>query len=64
MKQWVSNQDGLDNLQLLDVAEPTELREGEVLVKINRVSLNYRDTEGGFAPYTRVFSWSINNDGD
>ncbi|PKS12991.1 hypothetical protein jhhlp_000332 [Lomentospora prolificans] len=45
MKQWVSNQDGLDNLQLLDVAEPTELREGEVLVKINRVSLNYRDTE-------------------
>lgn len=46
MKQWISNQNGLDKLQLVDAAEPGELKDGEVLVKVNRVSLNYRDTEG------------------
>ncbi|KAI1137577.1 alcohol dehydrogenase [Hypoxylon sp. FL0543] len=45
MKQWVSKQDGLDNLQLVDAPEPAKLRDGEVLVKIYRVSLNFRDTE-------------------
>lgn len=45
MKQWVSTQDGLENLSLEEVSIP-EPREGEVLVKINAVSLNFRDTEG------------------
>ncbi|KAI1825669.1 hypothetical protein F4861DRAFT_530279 [Xylaria intraflava] len=42
---WVTNQSGLDQLRLVDVEEPSELKEGEVLVKIHSVSLNYRDTE-------------------
>jgi NADPH:quinone reductase-like Zn-dependent oxidoreductase len=48
MKQWVSKQDGIENMQLVEAPMPDEatLKEGEVLVKINRVSLNYRDTEG------------------
>ncbi|KAK8064991.1 hypothetical protein PG997_011738 [Apiospora hydei] len=46
MKQWVTNQDGLEKIQLVqDAPMPEGLKEGEVLVKINRVSLNYRDTE-------------------
>ncbi|KAK5630456.1 hypothetical protein RRF57_006171 [Xylaria bambusicola] len=45
MKQWVTNQDGLDKLQFVDVPEPSELKESEVLVQIQSVSLNYRDTE-------------------
>ncbi|KAH6657066.1 oxidoreductase [Truncatella angustata] len=47
MKQWITNQDGLENLKLVDAPAPdeTRLKEGEVLVKISRVSLNYRDTE-------------------
>lgn len=43
MKQWVTLMDGLDALRLEEVPEPVELREGEVLVKISHVSLNYRD---------------------
>ncbi|KAI0097938.1 hypothetical protein GGR51DRAFT_552828 [Nemania sp. FL0031] len=45
MRQWVSNQNGLDKLRLVDAPEPSELKEGEVLVKIHSVSLNFRDTE-------------------
>ncbi|KAI0855178.1 hypothetical protein F4860DRAFT_507656 [Xylaria cubensis] len=45
MKQWFTNQKGLDKLRLVDVPEPSELKEGEVLVKIHSVSLNFRDTE-------------------
>ncbi|KJX92924.1 zinc alcohol dehydrogenase like protein [Zymoseptoria brevis] len=44
IKQWVTAQDGLDNLRLTTGSMP-ELKDGEVLVKINTVSLNYRDTE-------------------
>ncbi|TKA30962.1 hypothetical protein B0A50_01930 [Salinomyces thailandicus] len=44
MKQWVTAQDGLDNLRLVEAETPSP-KEGEVLVKINTVSLNYRDTE-------------------
>lgn len=45
MKQWVSTQDGLERLTLEEVSIP-EPGEGEVLVKIKAVSLNFRDTEG------------------
>ncbi|KAI1879826.1 hypothetical protein JX265_001447 [Neoarthrinium moseri] len=47
MKQWVTNQDGFDNLKLVEAPKPDEnaLKEGEVLVKVDRVSLNFRDTE-------------------
>ncbi|RYP56347.1 hypothetical protein DL769_009931 [Monosporascus sp. CRB-8-3] len=45
MKEWVSNQEGLDKLQLKDVSAPERLGDDEVLVKIHCVSLNYRDTE-------------------
>jgi NADPH:quinone reductase-like Zn-dependent oxidoreductase len=48
MKQWVTNQDGLDKLQLESAAKPTEVGEGQALVKIKCVGLNYRDTEGIF----------------
>ncbi|KAI5369509.1 Putative GroES-like superfamily, alcohol dehydrogenase-like, NAD(P)-binding domain superfamily [Septoria linicola] len=44
IKQWTSGLDGLDKLQLSTAAMP-EPKEGEVLVKILSVSLNYRDTE-------------------
>jgi len=49
MKQWTTKQDGLDKLQLVTDApapSPESLKDGEVLVKVNRVSINYRDTEG------------------
>ncbi|KAI1771901.1 alcohol dehydrogenase [Hypoxylon cercidicola] len=45
MKQWVSAQDGLDNVQLVDAPEPGKLRDGEALVRIHCVALNFRDTE-------------------
>ena len=44
-KQWTTAQDGLDKLQLGDAKLPSP-KDGEVLVKIHAVSLNYRDTEG------------------
>ncbi|KAM5343186.1 hypothetical protein ACJ41O_014152 [Fusarium nematophilum] len=43
-KQWTTGQDGLDKLQLGEGEVPAP-KEGEVLVKIHAVSLNYRDTE-------------------
>lgn len=45
IKQWVTKQDGLDNLRFTTAPKP-EPKDGEVLVKITAVSLNYRDTEG------------------
>ncbi|KAI7198933.1 hypothetical protein D0869_12315 [Hortaea werneckii] len=44
MKQWVTAQNGLDNLRLVEAEKPSP-QDGEVLVQINAVSLNYRDTE-------------------
>jgi hypothetical protein len=46
-KQWTTGQDGLDKLQFGEGKVP-QPQEGEVLVKINAVGLNYRDTEGKF----------------
>ena len=45
MKQWVTTQDGLQTLEVEETAIPIP-QEGEVLVKINAVSLNFRDIEG------------------
>ena len=44
-RQWTSNQDGLDKLQLSETSVPQPGKD-EVLVEISAVSLNYRDTEG------------------
>lgn len=44
-KQWTTGQDGIDKLKLEEAGMP-EVNDGEVLVKIAAVSLNYRDTEG------------------
>lgn len=43
-RQWTTKQDGLENIKLSE-AELPELGEGDVLVKVAAVSLNYRDTE-------------------
>lgn len=50
MEQWVTGQDGLDNLRYLfkSTASMPEPGPDEVLVRIRAVSLNYRDTEGLF----------------
>lgn len=37
--------DGIDKLQLQHVPQPRELKSDEVLVKISRVALNYRDSQ-------------------
>lgn len=44
-KQWTTGQDGLDKLQFGEGKVP-QPKDGEVLVKIHAVGLNYRDTEG------------------
>jgi NADPH:quinone reductase-like Zn-dependent oxidoreductase len=44
IKQWVSHQDSIDALKLLTAPLPRP-GPGEVLVKINSISINYRDTE-------------------
>ncbi|KPM43414.1 hypothetical protein AK830_g3142 [Neonectria ditissima] len=45
-KQWTTAQDGLDKLKFTE-AEVPQPKDGEVLVKVLAVSLNYRDTEDG-----------------
>lgn len=44
MKQWTTEMDGLDKLKLGEAERPSP-KDGEVLVKIQAVALNYRDTE-------------------
>ncbi|KAI7537261.1 NAD(P)-binding protein [Hortaea werneckii] len=51
MKQWVTAQNGLDNLRLVEAEKPSP-QDGEVLVQINAVSLNYRDTEVAMGLYS------------
>ncbi len=45
MKQWVTDLSGIANLRQETAAMP-EPQTDEVLVKINAVSLNFRDVEG------------------
>ena len=42
-KQWISGQDGLENLKPTESEMPIP-GQNEVLVQINTVALNYRDT--------------------
>jgi NADPH:quinone reductase-like Zn-dependent oxidoreductase len=44
MKQWLTAQDGLENLKLSAAIVPSP-GPNEVLVKISTIALNYRDTE-------------------
>jgi NADPH:quinone reductase-like Zn-dependent oxidoreductase len=44
MKQWETSKDGIENMKLVSAALPTP-GPNQVLVKINVVSINYRDTE-------------------
>lgn len=44
-KQWTTDQNGLDKLQPTEANVPKP-KDGEVLVKVLAVALNYRDTEG------------------
>jgi NADPH:quinone reductase-like Zn-dependent oxidoreductase len=50
IKQWVTAQDGLDNLTLTTAPLPSA-GPGEVIVKITAVSINYRDTEVAMGLY-------------
>jgi NADPH:quinone reductase-like Zn-dependent oxidoreductase len=48
-KQWTTAFDGIDKLKFTEGKVP-QPKDGEVLVKVLAVSLNYRDVEGEFAP--------------
>lgn len=45
VRQWISPLTGLDSLSRTEAPMPTP-GQGEVLVEIRAVSLNYRDVEG------------------
>jgi hypothetical protein len=45
IKQWTSNLKGIDGLQQAVAPMPAP-GQGEVLVEVHAVSLNFRDTEG------------------
>lgn len=47
MKRWVTAQDGINKLKQEEVDTPYP-KDGEVLVKIGSVSLNFRDLEGKY----------------
>jgi NADPH:quinone reductase-like Zn-dependent oxidoreductase len=47
IKQWKSNLKGIDSLHQAEAPMPAP-GQGEVLVEIHAVSLNYRDTEGTY----------------
>jgi NADPH:quinone reductase-like Zn-dependent oxidoreductase len=59
-KQWLTNQDGLDKLHRGEGTVP-QPGEKEVLVKIQAVSLNYRDTEVANGLYNHHKSLDENN---
>ncbi|CAH0055811.1 unnamed protein product [Clonostachys solani] len=45
MKQWVTLMDGIDGFHIQEVPEPVDLKEDEVLVRINAVAVNHRDVK-------------------
>jgi hypothetical protein len=51
-KQWISGQDGIENLKQTESDVPIP-GPNEVLVQINTVALNYRDTEVVMGLYNR-----------
>ena len=55
-KQWTTGQDGLENLKFGD-GEVPKPKDGEVLVKIHAVGLNYRDTEGELS-FVAKMNWA------
>ncbi|KAH0282944.1 putative alcohol dehydrogenase [Aureobasidium namibiae CBS 147.97] len=59
-KQWLTNQDGLDKLHRGEASVP-QPGEKEVLVRIQAVSLNYRDTEVANGLYNHHKSLDENN---
>ena len=59
-KQWTTAFDGLENLQFTTAAKP-EPKDGEVLVKVLTVSLNYRDTEGEMTLLDRHWRTSLSH---
>ena len=58
IKQWLTDQNGLDKLRLEETDCPTPGQD-EVLVKVQAVSLNYRDTEGELGQHTRLGARSL-----
>lgn len=55
-KQWVSKLDGVDKLELVEGEMPVP-QDGEVLVKIHAVGINYRDIEGMIPPAPETHSF-------
>lgn len=59
MKQWITDYTGVQNLKQESAPVP-QPGEGEVLVKVHTVSINFRDIEGAFRkcscsePWTRT----------
>lgn len=45
MKQWITDYTGVQNL-IQETAAVPQPGEGEVLVKVHAVSINFRDVEG------------------
>ena len=57
MKAWQLEKFGLDNLKQVELEKP-EITEDQILIKVNSVSLNYRDTaivEGVYTPVLLKF---------
>lgn len=54
-RRWQTRQDGLDKVFQTSGPVPTP-GNGEVLVRVKAVSLNYRDTEGEFLEHLRMRS--------
>lgn len=52
-KQWTTLQDGVNKLKEGEIDTPTP-KDGEVLVRIRTVSLNYRDVEGSSYSHATV----------
>lgn len=51
-RQWKTRQDGLDKVVQTTGPVP-QPGQGQVLVRIKTVSLNYRDTEGKRGPHSK-----------